>query len=472
MSQKSPLQAKKKGFTMPHTFVILLVIILFAAALTWIIPSGEYARVEDPVSGKKVVDASTFNYVENVHVNIQDIPMLIIKAFSANADLIMLILLSGGAVHMLTASGALQALIATIVRKFSNRVEVFIPLLMLVFALICTTQGVNTFIGFAPITVMLAMSLGLDSIVGVGIILLGGAIGFSTGTLNVSTTLIAQKIAELPNYSGIGYRWVCFVVYYIVTCLWLVRYAKKIQKNPELSPMYDLDQNSEFKNASLDEFGTLDTRKILSILALVVALVAIVYGCINLDWDFAEQSAVFLVLAVAVGLIAGFDANKICAEFMNGTKKMLTAAFIIMFARAIGSVLSAGKITDTIVHSMAVVLTGLPAALLGVGMLVANTLINVVLTSGSGQAAAVMPIMIPLSDLLGVTRQTCILSFNFGDGFCNYVLPTSTALMGILGAANVPYDRWMRFMWKMFAIWLGIGAVLVVIAQLIQYGPM
>lgn len=472
MSQKSPLQAKKKGFTMPHTFVILLVIILFAAALTWIIPSGEYARVEDPVSGKKVVDASTFNYVENVHVNIQDIPMLIIKAFSANADLIMLILLSGGAIHMLTASGALQALIATIVRKFSNRVEVFIPLLMLVFALICTTQGVNTFIGFAPITVMLAMSLGLDSIVGVGIILLGGAIGFSTGTLNVSTTLIAQKIAELPNYSGIGYRWVCFVVYYIVTCLWLVRYAKKIQKNPELSPMYDLDQNSEFKNASLDEFGTLDTRKILSILALVVALVAIVYGCIKLDWDFAEQSAVFLVLAIAVGLIAGFDANKICAEFMNGTKKMLTAAFIIMFARAIGSVLSAGKITDTIVHSMAVVLTGLPAALLGVGMLVANTLINVVLTSGSGQAAAVMPIMIPLSDLLGVTRQTCILSFNFGDGFCNYILPTSTALMGILGAANVPYDRWMRFMWKMFAIWLGIGAVLVVIAQLIQYGPM
>lgn len=472
MSQKSPLLAKKKGFTMPHTFVILLVIILFAVVLTWVIPSGEYARVEDPVSGKKVVDASAFSYVENVHVSLLDVPSLIIKAFSANADLIMLILLSGAAIHMLTASGALQALVATIVRRFSNRVEVFIPLLMLVFALICTTQAVNTFIGFAPITVMLAMSLGLDSIVGVGIILLGGAIGFSTGTLNVSTTLVAQKIAELPNYSGIGYRWVCFVVYYVVTCLWLVRYAKKIQKNPELSPMYDLDKNSEFKNASLDEFGTLDTRKVLSIIALVIALVAIVYGCINLDWDFAEQSAVFLVLTVIVGLIAGFDANKICAEFMDGTKKMLSAAFIIMFARAIGSVLSAGVITDTIVHSMAVMLTGLPAALLGVGMLIANTLINVVLTSGSGQAAAVMPIMIPLSDLLGVTRQTCILSFNFGDGFCNYILPTSTALMGILGAANVPYDRWMRFMWKMFAIWLGVGAVLVVIAQLIQYGPM
>ena len=472
MSSGTSPTVKKKGFTMPHTFVILVVIILFAVALTWIIPSGEYARIEDPISGKKIVDATSFAYVDNVHVIPIEVPMLIIDAFSANADLITLILLSGAAINMLTATGALQALVATIVRRFSNRVEIFIPLLMLVFALICTTQGVNTFIAFAPITVMLALSLGLDSIVGVGIILLGGAIGFSTGTLNVSTTLVAQKIAELPNYSGIGYRWVCFGVFYVITCLLMVRYAKKIQKNPELSPMYDLDKNSEFKNANLDEFGTLDTRKILCIIALIIALVAIVYGCINLEWDFAEQSAIFLVLSVAVGLLGGFNANKICAEFMNGTKKMLSAAFIIMFARAIGSVLSAGLITDTIVHSMAVVLTGLPAALLGVGMLIANTLINVVLTSGSGQAAAVMPIMIPLSDLLGVTRQTCILSFNFGDGFCNYILPTSTALMGILGAANVPYDRWMRFMWKNFLVWLGVGAVLVVIAQMIHLGPM
>ena len=472
MSSGTPPQAKKKGFTMPHTFVILVVIILIATALTWVIPSGEYARIEDPISGRKIVDATSFTYVDNVRVSPIQLPMLIINAFSANADLITLILLSGAAIHMLTATGALQALVASIVRRFSGKVSVFIPLLMLVFALICTTQGVNTFIAFAPITVMLALSLGLDSIVGVGIILLGGAIGFSTGTLNVSTTLVAQKIAELPNYSGIGYRWVCFAVFYVITCTLLVRYAKKIQKNPELSPMYDLDKTSQFKNANLDEFGTLDTRKILCIIALVIALVAIVYGCINLDWDFAEQSGIFLVLSIAVGILGGFDANKICAEFMNGAKKMLSAAFIIMFARAIGSVLSAGVITDTIVHSMAVVLTGLPAALLGVGMLAANTLINVVLTSGSGQAAAVMPIMIPLSDLLGVTRQTCILSFNFGDGFCNYILPTSTALMGILGAADVPYDRWMRFMWKIFLVWLAVGAVLVVIAQMINYGPM
>ena len=173
-----------------------------------------------------------------------------------------------------------------------------------------------------------------------------------------------------------------------------------------------------------------------------------------------------------MGILAGFGANKICAEFMNGCKKMLAAGFIIGFARAIGGVLSAGVITDTIVHALAVMLTGLPSALLGVGMLFANTVINVFLTSGSGQAAAVMPIMIPLSDLLGITRQTCVLSFNFGDGFCNYILPTSTALMGILSAGNVPYDRWMRFMWKLFLVWFAVGAVLVVVAQMIGFGPM
>lgn len=327
MSSGTSPQAKKKGFTMPHTFVILVVIILIATALTWVIPSGEYARIEDPISGRKIVDATSFTYVDNVRVSPIQLPMLIINAFSANADLITLILLSGAAIHMLTATGALQALVASIVRRFSGKVSVFIPLLMLVFALICTTQGVNTFIAFAPITVMLALSLGLDSIVGVGIILLGGAIGFSTGTLNVSTTLVAQKIAELPNYSGIGYRWVCFAVFYVITCTLLVRYAKKIQKNPELSPMYDLDKNSQFKNANLDEFGTLDTRKILCIIALVIALVAIVYGCINLDWDFAEQSGIFLVLSIAVGILDGIELS-LTSSVMNQYGRQIKATVL------------------------------------------------------------------------------------------------------------------------------------------------
>lgn len=239
---KTPSEGKaKKAFKMPHTLVIIFTIILVAVLLTWIIPAGSYDRVEDAVTGKQLIDPASFHYVESSPVNPLTIMDHVVTGFINSIDLILVILFAGGAFHLVTESGALQASVAKVARKFSNRLYIFIPMLTLVFTLIATSQGVNLFIPFVPITLMLSYALGLDSIVGVGIILLGGAVGFSTGTLNVSTTLVAQKIAELPNYSGIGYRWVCFVVYYIVTCFWLVRYAKKIQKNPRLSPMYDLD---------------------------------------------------------------------------------------------------------------------------------------------------------------------------------------------------------------------------------------
>lgn len=472
MGEKTKEMKKKRTFKMPHTFVIIFVIILAAVALTWVIPGGKYVRFEN-AQGIKVIDPSQFEHIKNNPVNPFKIPVYIVKAFVRNADLIMVILFSGGAFHMLTKSGALQAVIAKLAKRFSNHIGIFIPMLTIVFGLICTSQAVNMFIAFAPVMVMLSLALGLDSICGAAIIILGGAIGFSTGTLNVSTTVISQKIAELPLYSGIGYRAVCFVVYFIVTNMFLVHYAKKVRKNPEISPMYDLDNENELKsNVKLDDFGDMDTRKWLIILALIVALSAIVYGCVRLGWDLVEQSSIFLSLGVVVGIIAGFDANRISKEFLEGCKGMLGAAFIIGLARSIGSIMGDGDIIDTVVHSLAQTLDVIPFYLQGTGMLIVNTIINVFITSGSGQASVVMPIMIPLADLIGMTRQTAILAFNFGDGFCNYILPTSTALMGIISAANIPYDRWMKFMWKCFALWLVTGAVLVFIAQVIKLGPM
>lgn len=338
MSEKA-----KKKFQIPHSFVIVFTIIAATVLLTWIVPAGEYVRVEN-AKGIKVIDPTQFQFLEKTPVNPLLIPMYIVDAFIKRVDLMLVILFSGGAFHMLTQSGSLQAVIAKLAKKFSDNLYVFIPILTLMFGLICTTQAVNMFIAFAPIMVMLSLAIGLDSITGAAIILLGGAIGFSTGTLNPNTTVVAQKIADLPLYSGIGYRWVCFAVYYVITNIALIRYALTIRKDPTKSPMYDLDKEHELKKTGdLDEFG---------------------------------------------------------------------------------------------------------------------------------QAAAVMPIMVPLADLIGMTRQTAILAFNFGDGFCNYILPTSTALMGIISACNIPYDRWMRFMWKIFAMWLVVGAVLLVIAQAVHLGPM
>ena len=461
----------KKKFRVPHSFVIVFSIIIAAVLLTWIIPAGEYARVEN-ADGIKVIDPTQFNYIARTPVNPLLIPMYIVKAFIKRVDIMLVILFSGGAFHMLTQSGALQAVIAKLAKKFSNNLYVFIPILTLMFGLICTTQAVNMFIAFAPVMVMLALAIGLDSITGAAIILLGGAIGFSTGTLNPNTTVVAQKIAELPLYSGIGYRWVCFAVYYVITNIFLVRYALKIKKDPTKSPMYDLDQNSELRAGGLEDFGTIDARKVLNIIALVVSLGVVIYGSIKFDWDMPEMAAMFIWLAIVVGIISGFDSDTICKNFLEGCKKMMSAMIIIGLAQSISSIMSDGKIIDTVVHGLAGGLGSVPTLLQAPAMLIANTIINVFLTSGSGQAAAVMPILVPLSDLIGVTRQTAVLAFNFGDGFCNYILPTSTALMGIISACNIPYDRWMRFMWKMFAIWLVTGTVMLVIAQLINYGPM
>lgn len=464
---------KVKKVSFPHTFVIIFVMIVIAVGLTWVVPAGTYDFVKS-ASGRKVVDPATFHYIQSASVNPLLIPLYIIKSFSKRIDLMMVIFMAGSAFHVVTKTGALQAILAKGAKRFSNRLEVFIPVLTLIFGLICTTQGVNTFIPFAPVMVMLAMAMGLDSITGEAIMVLGGAIGFSTGTFNMFTTVVAQDIAELPAYSGLWYRAVCFVVFYIVTNWYLIRYAKKIKKNPTMSPMFDLDQEMKAEEATMDleAASELTGRMLAPLVLLVIAFAVIIYGAIVLKWGMAHMAAMFLTYSVVADLMIGTPVNTVCKDILDGSKQMLGAAFIIGMATAISGIMDAGKITYTIVHATSELLSGLPPIIIAPGMVLANTLINLFLTSGSGQAVAVMPILIPLADVLGVTRQTTVLAFNFGDGFCNYILPTSTALMGTLSVTNIPYDRWMRFMWKLFLIWLVTGCVMTFIAQMIHLGPM
>ena len=462
---------KKKSLKMPHTFVIIISIILFAALMTWIIPAGKYVRVEN-AAGIKVIDPTQFSFIDRTPVNPFLIPLFIVKAICSRIDLMLVILFSGGAFDMISKSGSLHSAVARVARVFQNRLYIFIPIMTTIFALICTTQGVNQFIAFAPVVVMITLAMGLDSITGAAIILLGGAVGFSTGTLNPSTTVVAQEIAELPTFSGIGYRAVCFVVFLIITNIYLVRYAMKIRKDPTVSPMYEFDSQNEQKELDINSFGDMTGRKTLIILALVAALVSMVVGSVKFDWGMEELAAVFIGLAVVVGFIDGKSPSDMSKIFVDGCKKMLTAAIIIGLATTIANVMKEGNIVDTVVYALAGMLSHTPKILLAPSMYIANTLINFVVVSGSGQAAAIMPIMVPVSDLLGVTRQTSVLAFNFGDGFCNYILPHSTALMGIISAVNIPYDRWMKFMWKLFIIWALTSCVMIGIAQAINFGPM
>jgi len=461
----------KKPFRMPHMFVLITTIVIIATILTWIIPAGTYERVTN-AAGIKVVLADKFKYIPNTPVYPWEIPTYIIKGCLAQASLIIMTIVVGGAFHVLLKTGAVQALIAVIVKKFGGMESIFIPALMLVCALIATTQSVTIFIAFTPIIILMVRAMGFDSIVGAAIPLLGGAIGFSTGTLNVSSTILAQSIAELPAYSGIGYRFFSLFVYWFVTSIWLVRYARSVRKNPQLSPMYDLDlaDTKSMENSELDNH-VLDFRKVLNLLALVVALSVLVYGCINWKWGTNNISIVFLWLAVVSGLIGGFAPTDIALMFITGGQKLLATALVIGLSRSISMVFTAGKIIDPIVHGLVSVMQFVPAPIRGMAMFWANILVNVPIVSASGQAGAVMPIFAPLADMVGITRQTAVLAYHFGDGFCNYILPWSSALMGNLAVANIPYDRWMRFMWKLFIVWVILGSVLVAAAQMMHYGP-
>ena len=459
---------EKKPFKMPHTFVIIISIILFVTAMTWLIPAGEYVRYKN-AAGIEVIDPTQFSFVERTPVNPLRIPLYIVEAICKRISLMLVILFSGGAFALISKSGALHAAVAKVAKLFKDRLYVFIPIMTTVFALICTTQGVNQFIAFAPIVVMITMAMGLDSIVGAAIILLGGCVGFSTGTLNPSTTLVAQEIAELPPYSGIGYRIVCFAVFLIVTNIYLIRYATKIRRDPTLSPMYELDKDNEMKHLDMDSFGALTLRKGLIVAALAAALALMVYGGIKFSWDMEELAAVFIGLAVVVGFLAGETPSSMSVIFIDGCKKMLTAALIIGLATAIANVMTAGHIVDTVIYGLSSVMSYAPKFLVAPVMYLVNTLISFVIVSGSGMASAVMPITAPLGDLLGLTRQTTVLIFNFSDGFTSYILPHSTALMGIISAVNIPYDRWMKFMWKLFVIWMVICCIMVYGAQMMHY---
>ncbi len=335
---------KVKKVSFPHTFVIIFVMIVIAVGLTWVVPAGTYDFVKS-ASGRKVVDPATFHYIQSASVNPLLIPLYIIKSFSKRIDLMMVIFMAGSAFHVVTKTGALQAILAKGAKRFSNRLEVFIPVLTLIFGLICTTQGVNTFIPFAPVMVMLAMAMGLDSITGEAIMVLGGAIGFSTGTFNMFTTVVAQDIAELPAYSGLWYRAVCFVVFYIVTNWYLIRYAKKIKKNPTMSPMFDLDQEMKAEEATMDleAASELTGRMLAPLVLLVIAFAVIIYGAIVLKWGMAHMAAMFLTYSVVADLMIGTTVNTVCKDILDGSKQMLGATFIIGMATAISGIMDDGK---------------------------------------------------------------------------------------------------------------------------------
>ena len=461
----------KKKFVFPNTYVIIILMMIVAVLLTWIIPSGEFERVKDEVSKQSIIIPGTFKYIENNPISLFKIPVYIMKGLAKASDIVFLVIIVGGAFNIIIETGMFQSFAGRLTKVFSNKEVLIIPAFSTIFALACTTMGVNTFIGFAPIAVIIARSIGYDAIVGVSMVALGGAIGFSTGTFNPFTTGVAQSLAGLPIFSGLGYRFVCLVVFLIVTNIYIIWYAKKIKANPESSVVYEMEQENKKIEVSEKQHDKIEGRHYLVLLIVIACFVLLVYGSQNWKWKLQENAAMFIWMGVLSGFAYGFGPSKIAEEFTKGTKKLVYGALMIGMANGISLILTDGKILDTTVQYLGGLLVTLPSYLQAAGMFLMQLLINGLITSGSGQAAATMPIMLPVADIIGMTKQTAVLAFNFGDGLSNYILPTSSALMGFIAMVGISYSNWMKFMWKLFLIWTVVGAVLVIVANSINYGP-
>ncbi|ULG73546.1 YfcC family protein [Macrococcus brunensis] len=454
----------KKSLKMPHTYALLLFLVAFACVMTYIIPAGIYDR--EDVDGRKQVINDSYHHVAQQPVSPIEIFRAVPTGLVEAAEIVFYIFLVGGAFGIIHRTGAINAGVGAMMKKVGKKGNMLIPVTMIVFSILGFSIGLSEeAIVFVPIGILLAKALGYDAMVGTAMIILGSGIGFLGGMINPFTVGIAQKIAEIPLFSGIIFRTIVYLIVLLTGILYVLNYAKKVKKDKKHSLIAaDMraanDARFEEQIKGIDSFTM---RHALILLCLAIAVIINVYGIFKFDWFLMQMSANFLIMGIIAGLIGGLGLNGTFDALIEGMKDILYGAIIVGFARAIVLVLESGKIIDTIVHHMTAVIDHLPAAFSVIAMFVTQLFLNFFIPSGSGQAMTTMPIMVPVSDLLGINRQLAVLAFQYGDAISNNIIPTSASLMGALAVARIPYTTWIKFVWKIIAIWavICIGAMII-----------
>jgi uncharacterized ion transporter superfamily protein YfcC len=450
--------AQQKKF--PDTLLILMSILLVFVILTWIIPAGTFDRVE--MNGRQVVVPDSYERIEASPQGVGAFLMAPIKGFIGAAQIIAFVFLIGGAFAMINKTGAMDAGIHAVLESSRKNKQIkrwSIPLLMTMFSLGGATFGMSEeVLVFVMITIPLGIALGYDSIVGVAISFVGAGAGFAGAFLNPFTVGVAQGIAELPPFSGMSYRILAWVIMTIGAIIFVMRYARKIEKNPESSPVFELDAQRD--DPIVNGKGLDFTRRHKWVLwLLLLSLVVLVFGVSEWGWYINEITGLFMALGILAALIGGISMDDSVSSFKQGAKDMMVPALVIALAKGLIVVAEDGRIIDTMLNSLASMANGLPKGLSVEMMFIFQSLLNFFIPSGSGQAALTMPIMAPLSDLLGVSRQVAVLAFQFGDGLSNLIIPTSGVTMGILAIAKIPYNVWFKWMLPLFLILSGLGMI-------------
>ena len=442
----------------PHTFVLLFALVALAAIATHFLPAGEYQRTE--VEGRKLVDPDSYRPIAAHPAGLGDIFLAWPRGLAATAAIVFYIFIIGGAFGVLQATGALDALIAGVVAAARGRGEIILPALMFLFAVGGGTIGMaEETLPFLPGLVLLARRLGYDDVVGGAIALVGAGAGFSGAFMNPFTVGVGQAIAGLPLFSGMGYRLIVWFVLTTVTIVYVSWYARRhrIAIAPAVS--------------DAPVAVGLGRRQAGVLVILLAAFVLLAVGCLRWEWGLLELSGLFIAVGLLGGLVGGLGGDGTAEEFLKGASGFAGAALVVGLARGVLVIFDAARVTDGILHAMAETVRGLPQGATVAGIYVVQIVLSYIVPSGSGQAALSLPILTPLADLTGVTRQTSVLAYQFGDGFSNIFTPTQGYFMAGLALIGVPWTRWAKFLWPLQVIWLLLGLGFLLIAQAMRWGP-
>jgi uncharacterized ion transporter superfamily protein YfcC len=478
-----------KRIRIPHVFTLLTLMVFLASVATWLVPSGRYARETRQIEGRSrtLVVPGTYEPVAKHYsfrgvflgdsghdpeavvrpVSVQGFLTAIPRGLESSADIIFFIFIIGGTFGILQRTGTIPAAVGALLEHLGHSATLLTVVLMLGLAAGGSTLGMTEeFIPLVPIFLLISRRLGYDRVYGVALVMLSAQMGFAAATTNPFTVNIAQGIAELPLNSGMGLRLVFFAVCMTLTIGHVLRYGARIRRDPEASlvPGDPVEIPEEAPEAPAF------TRTHAAILVGCAAIfVGILYGVQAHGWWMADMAGGFFLMGLMAAAISPVPAAESTRAFVKGMEEMVVAALVVGFARGIQVVLMQGEVLDTIIHSAATTLSSVPRYVSVQGMLLFQTTLNFVVPSGSGQAAVTMPLMAPLSDVLGITRQTAVLAFQFGDGLSNTVVPTSGVLMAMLALARVPYGRWLRFVLPLFLSLLALAGLFLAIAVAIGY---
>ena len=447
----------------PNTYVIIAAIIALCAVLTWFIPGGQYVKADDGTLSYEAVDAvpQTWQVLSAIY-----------HGFVKQAGIIVFILVVGGAFWLLNATGAVEAGIQRFIVRIGRRDLLVLVALTVLFSLAGAVFGMSEeTIPFVGIVVPLVVSMGYDAFMGMLVVYVASNVGFSSAFLNPFTVGIAQGMADLPLFSGMGYRIFCWAILTVFMAVFVCVYARRTKASvipgdasPVMpnggSPVISSDIPTVIPSEAKESLRPLTRRQSWILVVLLLTVIALIVGVTCWDWYMPEITGLFLGMGIVCGIIAGFSANKIADELIAGARDILSAALVVGFASGIIVILQDGKVVDSILHGMQEGLDGTaPVASLS-AMYGIQALINFIIPSATAKAAITIPIMAPFADMVGVSRQAMVLAFQFGDGFTNMVTPTSGVLIAALAMARIPYAKWVKWIWKGVTVLLVLGLLL------------